>query len=77
MTGVLIIFMLIIAILAIVLFLTVRLSGKKTMDDPEFLNSDGDHIYYDRSSIEKKEFMRRHSDVKNLRSFSRLFGKKD
>lgn len=43
-------------------------------DGDEYLDSDGDHEYYDRSLIEKKEYMRRHPETRGkLRTFSRLF----
>lgn len=39
-----------------------------------YLDSDGDHEYYDRSIIEKKEFLRRHPEAKGkIRTLSRMF----
>lgn len=73
MTGILIIFMLVIFILAIILIVIVK-SSKHIGANENFLNEEGDHLYYDRSIIEKKEFAKKHPDVKNVRSFSRLFG---
>lgn len=45
--------------------------------DRKYRDEDGDHLYYDESIIEKKEFKRRFPDVKGLRTFSRLFHNKD
>lgn len=40
----------------------------------DFLNQDGDHTYYERSIIEKKEFLRKHPEAKGkLRTLRRLF----
>ncbi len=41
--------------------------------DSQYYNADGDHIYYDRSLIEKKQFQRRFPHITNLRSLSRFF----
>ena len=49
---------------------------RKDMDiDSRYLDDDGDHIYYDRSLIEKKTFRKRFPDITNLRSFKQLFKK--
>ena len=40
--------------------------------DSQYLDEDGDHVYYERSLIEKKDFRRRNPHITNLRSFSRL-----
>ena len=40
--------------------------------DSQYYDDSGNHIYYDRSRIEKEEFIRRHPDEKP-RSLSRLF----
>lgn len=44
-------------------------------DESNFRNSDGDHRYYERSLIEKKDFMRQHPEIPDddLRTLSRLF----
>lgn len=48
-------------------------------DDSEerepFIDDDGNHIYYERSIIEKKEFLKENPEVneEELRTFSRLF----
>ncbi len=48
-------------------------AGDEVDIDSQYYNPDGDHIYYDRSLIEKKQFQRRFPHIKNLRSLSRLF----
>lgn len=41
--------------------------------DSQYLDEDGDHVYYERSLIEKKEFRRKHPDINNLRTIRSLF----
>ena len=43
--------------------------------DTDFLDEEGDHKYYDRSIIEKKNFSRRHPEISDdeVRSLRRLF----
>lgn len=69
-----VIFVLIIAVVGIVIMLT-ALSRKDTREfDSQYYDEDGDHIYYDRSIKEKKEYARRHpSEVSRLRTFRNLF----
>lgn len=40
--------------------------------DSQYYNSDGDHIYYERSLIEKKEFQKRFPHI-SIRKLSGLF----
>ncbi len=47
--------------------------GKQIDIDSQYYDQNGDHIYYERSLIEKKEFRKRFPHIKNLRSFSRMF----
>ncbi len=47
--------------------------GQDVDMDSQYLDEDGDHIYYDRSLIEKKLFRRRFPHITDIRSFSRLF----
>lgn len=42
-------------------------------DNNVFLNSEGNHVYYDKSMIEKKEFMRKHPEITDVRTIKRLF----
>lgn len=75
MTGIFIIFMTV--ILAILLMIAVcGRNGDGERNNAPFINGDGDHEYYDRGLIEKKEFKKRHPEVKDLRTFRRLFRRK-
>jgi hypothetical protein len=74
MTDILIVFILIILLLALLLTMAVFLRGKRNrVDDSQYLDEEGDHMYYDRSRIEKREFARNNPGVKDVRSFRRLF----
>ncbi len=44
--------------------------------DSQYYNADGDHIYYDRSLIEKKACRKRFPHL-SLRKFSELFSRKN
>lgn len=68
------IFVLIIAVVGIVILLT-AFSRKDTREfDSQYYDEEGNHVYYDRSIKEKKEYARRHpSEVKRLRTFRNLF----
>ena len=70
MNSFLILFIICILILVPLLFFVNR--GKLDSDEG-FSDEDGDHSYYDRHLIEKKEFRRRNPDVKDVRSLKRLF----
>ncbi len=69
--------------LAAVVLLSLTITGigkfascrRKVDIDSQYYNADGDHIYYDRSLIEKKQFLRHFPHIKNLRSLSRLFSR--
>lgn len=50
-------------------------AGEAEDIDRQYYDDAGRHIYYDRSSIEKAEFIRRHPDEKP-RSLSRLFSRR-
>ncbi len=69
-----ILLIIILVMLAIVLAiaLAVSLKGTSNDDDRPFRDPDGDHIYYDKSIIEKKRFHRLHPK-EAARSLSRLF----
>ena len=45
--------------------------------DSQYFDENGDHIYYDRSLIEKKLFRQNFPHIKDVRSISRLFNHKD
>ncbi len=70
MNSFLLLFIICLVILLPLLFFVNR--GNRDRDEG-FLDEDGDHSYYDRHLIEKKEFKRRHPEVNNLRSLTRLF----
>ena len=70
MNSFLILFIICILILVPLLFFVNR--GNLDRDEG-FRDEDGDHSYYDRHLIEKKEFRRRNPDVKDVRSLKRLF----
>lgn len=73
MNSFLLLFIICVIILLPLLFFVNR--GNREREEG-FLDEDGDHSYYDRHLIEKKEFSRQHPEVKNLRSFKRLFKRK-
>ncbi len=74
MTGILITFMIVILAIVLLIYIGVRFSGNyREKENDKFYNQDGDHCYYERSIIEKKEFARKHPGVKGLRTFKRLF----
>ena len=77
MTNVLIIFLVIIILLGILMAIAVMTRhGKGTDIDRQYLDEDNDHIYYDRSIIEKKQFRKNNPNSGEPRTFSRLFGRK-
>lgn len=77
MTGIFIIFMTIILLLAILLMIAVGSNkGDDERNNAPFINEDVDHEYYNRELIEKKEFQKRHSEIKRARTFRCLFGNK-
>ena len=62
-------------ILLLILFVIVPLFLSDKPDGSEnFLNEDGDHEYYDRSLIEKKNYFKKHPDKsrKEVRSIKNL-----
>ena len=59
--------------IAIIIFLLVIKSKKnEQISDKQFINDEGDHIYYDKSMIEKKKFMKQNPEVKDVRTIKRL-----
>lgn len=68
--------MTIILLMALMLMLAVSSRKDNSRYDDPFVNEEGDHSYYNRGLIEKKEFHRRHPDIKGVRTFRRLFGHK-
>lgn len=66
------IFTLILSVLSLIITLIGEIAfyGKDVDIDSQYYNSDGDHIYYERSLIEKKQFMRRFPNITEIRSLS-------
>ncbi len=60
--------------LAFVITLIGELACRNTQGDidSQYFDADGDHIYYERSLIEKKHFRQRNPN-KSIRKFSSLF----
>ncbi|MDE6022164.1 MAG: hypothetical protein K2G13_01550 [Muribaculaceae bacterium] len=78
MITLIIIFVMLAIVLAIALAVSICKSGSRFQNeyqDKEYINEEGDHTYYERSLIEKKEYARRHPNIKDIRRFSRLFRK--
>ncbi len=61
-------------VLAIALAVSLKGSGKDDYDDQPYRDQNGDHVYYDKSIIEKKRFHRLYPK-EAARSFKRLFKK--
>ncbi len=59
-------------ILAIALAVSLKGSSEADDTDSSYRDQDGDHVYYDKSIIEKKVFHRLHPK-EAARTFSRLF----
>lgn len=67
-------FLFLVCSLALVIFLIGEVASRRDVVDidSQYYNSDGDHIYYERSLIEKKEFHKRFPHI-SIRKFSGLF----
>ncbi len=68
----------ILVMLAVVLAIALAVSlkdGTAYEDDRGFRDKDGDHVYYDKSIIEKKRFSKLHPK-EAARTFARLFRRK-
>ena len=78
MVQIFIVFLIIILLLAAVIGIAVSLRSRKEIEDfdKQYLDEDGNHIYYDRSLREKKEFARQHPEGESPRTLRRLFSKK-
>ena len=76
MNKFIIVFAICIIILLIIIFF-IPLSHKNKDSEEEFLDENGNHIYYERSLIRKQRFIRKHPEIKpqDLRSFKRLLKK--
>ena len=56
------------------IYATSKIADENDERDP-YLDSEGNHIYYERSLIEKNDFIREHPQIKDteVRTFTRLF----
>ena len=77
MVEIFIIFLVIILLLAAVIGIAVTLRSRKEIGDfdSQYLDEEGNHIYYDRSLRDKREFARQHPGEKP-RTLRRLFSKR-
>ncbi len=62
-------------VLAIALAVSLKTHSEADDSDRTYRDQNGDHVYYDKSIIEKKTFHRLHPK-EAARTFSRLFRKK-
>lgn len=78
MVQIFIIFLIIILLLAAVIGIAVALRSRRENGDfdSQYLDEDGNHVYYDRSLREKQEFARQHPGEEAPRTLRRLFSKK-
>ncbi len=69
--------MIIVFSLSVVVFgIGEMVAGRENVDiDSQYYTSEGDHVYYERSLIEKKEFHKRFPHI-SIRNFSGLFSAK-
>ncbi|MDE7420044.1 MAG: hypothetical protein K2N35_07525 [Muribaculaceae bacterium] len=68
------IFILIMLAIILSISLAVSIKNDHRYDDRDYRNNEGDHLYYDKSIIEKKVFHRLHPK-EAARSIARLFRK--
>lgn len=73
----------ILVMLAIVLGIGIAVFQNKSNDneesdilDKEYKNEEGDHVYYDRSLIEKKEYKRQNPNAEQPRNLANFFRNK-
>lgn len=78
MVEIFIIFLIIILLFAVVIGIAVALRGQRGRGDfdSQYLDEEGNHIYYDRSLREKRAFARQNPQEEGkLRTFKRLFSR--
>lgn len=79
MTKILLLFILLIFIITILLLCVAvfwHRYANGTDIDSQYIDENGDHMYYDRSIIEKKDYAKHDPHgLKNIRKFRRLFKK--
>lgn len=80
MTNIIILVIILLALMLIFIGLGLYFHShteEDALNDDVFLDSDGNHEYYDRSLIEKKEFLRRYPEARGkLRTIGKLFSHK-
>lgn len=61
--------------IVVVLLITVFYFNRHTDSerDSSYLDENGDHIYYERSIIEKKKFFKTHPNAKDVRTLRAIF----
>lgn len=74
---VIIVFMIVIFVLAALVSARVMMSDKSRDEetDRQYFDEEGNHTYYDRSLIEKREFHLLHPLERGVRTFRRLFSR--
>lgn len=69
-------FLFLLCSISLIIIFIGEFAGRGEVDiDSQYYNADGDHIYYERSLIEKKEFHKRYPHI-SIRKFSGLFRSK-
>ncbi len=79
MITLIIIFVMLAIVLAIALAVSICSDSCNINDnkiDNEYLTEEGDHKYYDRSLIKKKDYIRNNPGIKDIRKLKRLFSQK-
>ena len=74
MITLIIILVMLAVVLAIALAFSLKGGRETAADDRDYRDQDGNHVYYDKSIIEKKRFSRLHPKDA-ARTFRRLFRK--
>lgn len=77
MAKIFIIFLIVIFLLAVLVTVAAALHSRRDEDAEDlFLDENGNHVYYNRSIIEKDRFRRQNPAERDIRTFRRLFSKK-
>ncbi|MDO4334374.1 MAG: hypothetical protein Q4C37_00875 [Bacteroidales bacterium] len=73
---IMLIFLLIILIIGLVMVGIAATRRDKLDFDSKYYDENGDHVYYDRSLVRKKEYLRRHpQEIRAVRTLRRLFSR--
>lgn len=77
MAKIFIIFLIVIFLLAVLVTVAAALRSRHEADDSDpYIDENGNHVYYNRSIIEKERFRRQNPAERDIRTFRRLFSKK-